>query len=292
MRTNAPKELFSENNFVRLKSKDWLEKQRVAGKVCAETLLLLEQEVKSGTTKSLLELDKLAETYIRDNGCTPTFLLYKGFPNSVCISVNKQLVHGICTDYKLQDGDLVSFDLGATYKGAIADTAITCIFGQPKSEKHVQLLKATEEVLMQGIRAIEVGKRLGCIGQAIAKHTKRLGFGLITQYGGHGISWDTPHDAPFVANEATENDGIRIQPGLTIAIEPMLVLGSSKTHVANDGWTVLTDSLGSHQEHTIFVHTDHVEIITWRHNETYFNSNKVNFNKMTTENDYSNRSKL
>jgi methionyl aminopeptidase len=259
---------FNENNIVRLKNNDWLEKQRIAGKISAKTLILLENEVKQRTTKTLLELDKLAETYIRDNGGYPTFLMYKGFPNSVCISVNKEVVHGIPKNYELQDGDIISFDLGVTYKGAIADTAITCIYGKAKSDRHRQLLKLTEESLMKGIEAVKVGDRVGVIGKAIYKHAHSQ-FGVINNYGGHGLDWDTPHAAPFIENRSDETRGIRIQPGLAIAIEPMLVLGSTATTTLDDGWTVVTPDLSAHVEHSIFVHNDRIEIITWRENEQY-----------------------
>ncbi|HEY5268666.1 MAG TPA: type I methionyl aminopeptidase [Candidatus Saccharimonadales bacterium] len=258
---NAPKELFTNNSLVRLKDNNWLEKQRVAGRIAAKALLLLENEIKQQTTKTLLELDKLAELYIRDNGGIPTFLMYKGFPNSVCISVNKQLVHGIPTDYKLQDGDLVSFDLGVTIEGAIADTAITVIYGQG-NDKLKKLIQDTEDALMKGIEAIAIGKQLGVIGNAISKHAK--GYGLINNYGGHGLDWNIPHAAPFVENKSDPDKGIRIQPGLAIAIEPMLTLGSVATTTAADGWTVVTPDLSAHFEHSVFVHEDHVEIITDR----------------------------
>src|SRR5688572_2444687 len=130
------KDVFTSNSLVRLKSDHWLNRQRVAGKVVADTLTLLEQLVKNKTTQSLLELNKIAEEYITNNNCTCTFKGFKGFPAGVCISINKQLVHGIPTDYKLQDGDVVSFDLGATFEGAIADSALTCIYGTPKSDLH------------------------------------------------------------------------------------------------------------------------------------------------------------
>jgi methionyl aminopeptidase len=272
MRTNIPKGSFSDNNLVRLKNEDWLQKQRVAGKIAASALLLLDNEVKQGTTKTLLELDKLAETYIRDNGGTPTFLLYKGFPNNCCISVNKQLVHGIPTDYVLQEGDIVSFDLGVTVEGAIADTAITCIYGTPLSDKHVQLVKETEAALMKSIAALDMGRklgsqdRLGLIGETIYKHSRKHNYGVINNYGGHGLDWNIPHAPPFVENKSEHTKGMRIQPGLTIAIEPMFTLGSTTTTTAEDGWTVVTPDLSAHFEHSIFVHEDHVEIITDRSN--------------------------
>jgi methionyl aminopeptidase len=258
------KNQFASNMFVSLKNQDWLEKQRIAGRVASDALLLLEDGIMHGTGASLLELNNLAETFIQDNKCSCTFKNYKSFPAGVCISVNKQLVHGIPTTYRLQEGDLISFDLGATYEGAIADTAITCIYGKPKYEQHVKLVRATEEALMKGIAAIQVGKQLGCIGEAIYKFARSNGFSVVNNYGGHGISWNTPHDSPFVANKGVSNEGIRIQPGLAIAIEPMLVIGSPATETGKDGWTVYTQDIGAHFEHSIYVHEDHVEIITDR----------------------------
>lgn len=260
------KSTFSDNVVIHLKNDDWLLKQRVAGKVVATTLKFLEQKVVEQTTSSMLELNALAEEIIYSSDCTPTFKNYKGFPAGVCISINNQLVHGIPTDYKLQDGDVVSFDLGATYQGAIADSALTCIYGKPKTVEHVRLLQATEESLMKGIESIVVGNRLGCIGNAIAKCAKYHGFGLVANYGGHGLDWDVPHAAPFVANKAELDEGIRIAAGLSIAIEPMLTIGSPTTKVTDDGWTVVTDNIGAHFEHSVFVHADKVEIITDRNN--------------------------
>lgn len=260
----ANKNAFSTNSLVKLKGQDWLDRQRIAGKIAAETLLKLEGFVRGRTFHSLIALNEVAEKYITDAGGIPTFKGYKGFPAGVCMSVNKQLVHGIPTDIVLDDGDLVSFDLGVTYEGAIADTAITCIFGEPKSEKHVDLVKSTEEALMKGIEAITVGKQIGCIGNAIYKYARGKGYGVINNYGGHGLDWNIPHAAPFVPNKAELNEGVRIQPGLAIAIEPMLVIGPTTTKTLDDGWTVVTDDIGAHFEHSIFVHEDHVEIITDR----------------------------
>ncbi len=254
------------NGLIKLKNEDWLEKQRVAGKITAGALMLLERESKALTTKSMIELSALAEEYILSNDCTPTFKGYKGFPAAVCISVNNQLVHGIPTEYRLQDGDVVKFDLGATYKGAIADSAITCIYGEPKSPMHVKLVAACYESLMKGIGAIAVGKRLGVIGHAISKSIRGSGFAAITAYGGHGLDWNRPHAPPFVENKADPETGFRIQPGLAIAIEPMVVPYDPTSFVEADGWTVSTKDIGTHAEHSIFVHEDRVEILTWREN--------------------------
>lgn len=260
----STRESFASSSFVMLKNQDWLNKQRVAGKIAAQVLIELQQKVIAKTTDSLIELNAFAENFITNAGGVPTFKGYKGFPAGVCISVNKQLVHGIPTDYHLVDGDVISFDLGVTIEGAIADTAITCIYGTPKSDRHVTLVKATEESLMKGIEAIAVGKRLGCIGNAISRCAKGYGFSVITKYGGHGLEWNQPHAPPFVENKSELDNGIRIQPGLAIAIEPMLVLGSTDTKVLDDGWTVATPDIGAHFEHSIYVHEDHVEILTDR----------------------------
>lgn len=257
---------FSTNTLVKLKNKDWLDNQRVAGKIAAQTLFMLQKIVANKEDLSFLEMNNLAEDFITKAGGTPTFKGYKGFPAGVCISVNKELVHGIPKDIKPQDGDVISFDLGVTVNGAIADTAVTCLYGFSKTDKHIQVIRATEEALMKGIEAVSVGKKLGCIGNAIYKFAKGKGFGVITQYGGHGLDWDIPHAAPFVANKADLEEGIRIQPGLAIAIEPMLTLNSTSTHTLNDGWTVVSDDIGAHFEHSIYVHEDHVEIITDRSN--------------------------
>jgi methionyl aminopeptidase len=263
------KEPFSSNGFFKLKDKNWLEKQRVAGKTVAMTLTMLQNLVKEKTSLTTLELSRLAEEFILKQKCTPTFKNYKGFPEAVCISVNHELVHGIPKDYRLQEGDVVKFDLGATFENVIADSAITCIYGEPKDPNHVKLVKCGEEALMKGIASIKVGEMLGVIGNTIYKSAKGNGFSVITSYGGHGIcnhadGSGMPHAPPFVSNKSNPGDGFRIQPGLTLAIEPMLVPRDVNTRVLNDNWTVVTREIGCHWEHSVFVHEDYVEIITAR----------------------------
>lgn len=272
MRTSNTR--FANNMMVKLKDKNWLEKQRIAGRITAAALKELEGYCKGMTFQSMATLNDVIERFIIKEGGIPTFKGHKkagypDFPAGVCISVNKNLVHGIPDDTVLDHGDVVSFDLGVTYQGAIADSAITVIFGIPKDNQHVKLVHATEEALMQGIRAVEVGKHLGCIGHAISKYAKHQGFGLVSNYGGHGLDWNVAHAAPFVANKAELNEGIRIQPGLSIAIEPMLTIGPPITHTLKDGWTVVTPDIGAHAEHSIFVHQDRVEIMTWREGSAY-----------------------
>jgi methionyl aminopeptidase len=257
---------FKDNFYITLKNKEWLDKQRVAGKIVAQTLNMLHNLVKEKTKLSCLELNSIAEEYIVKSGAIPTFKGYKGFPAGVCISINKELVHGIPKNIFLQEGDVVSFDLGATVDGVIADSALTCIYGEPKSEKNIKLITTNEEALMKGIQAIKVGNKLGCIGNAISKHIKNNGFGIIDKYGGHGIDLHTPHASPFVANKSSVDEGITIQPGLVIAIEPMSIIGDTYTYVSSDGWTVFGQDISCHAEHTVFVHEDHVEIVTSRDN--------------------------
>lgn len=268
MKINYNEKPFATNGFFKLKNQDWLDKQRIAGKVAAGALSLLENFVKNKTTLNAKQLNNLAEEYIQDNNCLPTFKGYKGFPSGVCISINKELVHGIPKEYYFQEGDVISFDLGATYKGSIADSALTCIYGTPKTDQHVKLLRATEESLMRGIASIKVGNHLGCIGDAIYNFLKK-DYGVITKYGGHGI--DTaedgtgiPHAAPFVANKSNINEGPRIQPGLVIAIEPMAVIGGTQTYIDKDNWTVVGSGISAHYEHSVYVHNDYVEIVTAR----------------------------
>lgn len=260
----------SSASFIKLKNNDFLERLRIAGKCVSDIMSMLEQLVKDKTNMSMIEIDKFVEAEIEKRGCSATFKNYKGFPNSVCISVNKALVHGVCTDYKLQEGDVVSFDFGATYKSAIADSAMTVIYGTPKSKEHVRMIETTEKCLSNAINAISVGKRLGVIGDAIYKTARNAGFNVITQYGGHSIDENQPHAQPFISNRSSINDGIRMQMGLVAAIEPLLVpySCSTDTKISSDGWTVYTEGgVGSHSEHTIYLHTDRVEIITKRIDE-------------------------
>lgn len=262
------KDLNFTNVLVDLKDEEWLERQRFAGKVTAQCLSFLENEVKNFTNKTPLQLSREADIFIQDNSCTATFKGHDGFPEAVCISVNKGLVHGIPKDIPFQEGDIISFDLGATYKSAIADSALTVGYGKIL-DQHTKLIDAGKRALAKGILAIKPGKRLGVIGQAIHKSAKGDGFGSISNYGGHGISEDKAHAQPFVSNKSDEHTGIRLQPGLTIAIEPMLVIGSIDTKIDEDGWTVNTKDIGVHHEHTIYLHKDHVEVITFREDEIY-----------------------
>ena len=265
------------NQFVNLHGSDWLEKQRIAAKCHIVVMRLLQQLITDKTNLSLLEIDHIVENEILKHNCKPTFLGYKNFPNACCMSVNKQLVHGIATNYKLKDGDVVTFDFGATFEGAIVDSADTMIYGMPKSKEHTRLINTTRECLYNAIKAIKPGKRIGVIGNTIYKTAQNAGFGVITKFGGHGINWNKVHSSPFIANKSSPDEGVIMQSGMSLAIEPLCSIGGIDTKIDQDGWTIWCDGeMSSHQEHTVFIHNDRVEIMTWRTNEEinkeiYFN---------------------
>ena len=270
--------LISQNNlnninFVKLHGSEFLEKFRYAGKVVSETLTLLKQIISENKPITTLELDKIAEDFILKNKCTPTFKNYGSgkhnnpFPNATCISVNKMLVHGIPSDYLLQDGDKISFDLGATFDGAIADSAVTVTYGNENSQQ-TKLINACRESLYKGIKAVGINNKIGAIGEAVYKSAKGNGFNVITQYGGHSISLNKPHSDPFISNKSSKDEGVRMQPGLILAIEPQLTFGSTNTYIGDDGWSVYSQDIGSHFEHSVYLHEDNtVEILTKREDE-------------------------
>jgi len=259
--------MFKNNHIYRLKDLEFLEKQLVAGKVVAKSLKILEDLVAEKTDKSLIELDLLIESLIVENKCVPIFKGYKGFPNACCISVNNQLVHGIPTDYKLVDGDIIKFDLGASYEGCIADAAITCIYGEPKSNLHMKMIEGCRECLKKGIEGIKIDNRIGSIGEIIFNVASSYGLKVIQSYGGHGIDINEKgegilHSEPFINNKDSKNNGIRIQEGLVICLEPMVTFGDIGTKVGEDGWSVYTKEVNAHFEHTIFIGKNGVNIIT------------------------------
>lgn len=262
--------------FIKLKDDIWLNKQRVAGKCVAECLSTSEELIKEDKGVSLKQIESVCLDIIKKHNCTPTFLNYKGFPGAICTSVNNELVHGIPRNYIIKSSDVVKIDLGATFEGAIADSAITVISGKYKNFFHKELVDACGSALTLGLRAIRVGLQVGEIGNAISAYFKKTPFKVITDYGGHGLDYDTPHSQPFIANKSRVDEGVRIQKGMTIAIEPMAVISSSKTRTSNDGWTVTTSDIGAHFEHTVYIHSDGVEIITFRKSD-YLDSNFFNF---------------
>ncbi len=255
--------------FVKIQNKEDYDNFRYAGQITAECLSMLESAVAAKTTQNLKELDSMAEEFFLSKDTIPVFKGYHGFPATVCISVNDQLVHAIPSDYKLQDGDLVTFDTGCNYRRAIADSALTCIYGQPKSAKDRELVSATQVALYAGIKAISIKGRVGAVGNAIFRSARGNGYKVIETYTGHGISLDQVHSDPTVYNKSEFESGPRFRAGMIIAIEPLLVnqTSSTNTRVAEDKWTVLSDGLSAHFEHSVLVLEDGVEILTHRENE-------------------------
>lgn len=252
---------FDDSGLMKLRGQDWLDRQRVAGRCAAECLTQSRKLIQDGVKVSGTDLERLCSSIMEKHKCTPTFYQYKGFPGKICVSVNSYLVHGIPNTEVFQTGDVVKVDLGTTFEGAIADCAITIIKDSPKNPRHLQMLEACKLSLNKAIQNISIGKRFGIIGQTIARTAKEHNFGLVVQYGGHGIS-EKPHDFPFIPNKTSDREGLRFQPGMTFAIEPLFTLGPTSTWIGKDGWTVSTSGVNAHEEHTVYIHNDSVEIIT------------------------------
>jgi methionyl aminopeptidase len=209
-----------------------------------------------------IELDKLAETYIRDNGGIPAFLNYGGFPSSLCISLNNQVVHGFPGDYALKDGDLVSVDCGAILNGFYGDSAFTFAIGEV-SEEVQKLMRVTRECLDLGIAKAVVGNRIGDIGYAVQEHAEKNGFGVVKELVGHGVGLKL-HEKPEVPNYGKRGSGIKLEEGMVIAIEPMINAGRAGVKFWDDGWTVSTidGKPSAHYEHTVAVGKGKADILS------------------------------
>ncbi len=216
--------------------------------------------IKPGITT--LALDKIAEEFIRDNGGVPAFKGYNGFPNTLCMSPNDQVVHGIPNDRVLEDGEILSVDCGVVMNGYFGDSAFTYEVGEVDAETK-QLLKVTKESLYKGIEMAVSGNRIGDIGYAVQKHAESFGFGVVRELVGHGVGKNL-HESPEVPNYGRRGRGAKLQEGLVIAIEPMINMGTRKIMQHNDGWTITTidNKPSAHFEHTIVVRKGKAEILS------------------------------
>ena len=216
--------------------------------------------IKPGITT--LALDKIAEEFIRDNGGVPAFKGYNGFPNTLCMSPNDQVVHGIPNDRVLDDGEILSVDCGVVMNGYFGDSAFTYEVGDVDAETK-QLLKVTKESLYKGIEMAVSGNRIGDIGYAVQKHAESFGFGVVRELVGHGVGKNL-HESPEVPNYGRRGRGAKLQEGLVIAIEPMINMGTRKILQHNDGWTITTidNKPSAHFEHTIVVRKGKAEILS------------------------------
>ena len=211
---------------------------------------------------STLELDEIAEDFIRDNGGMPAFKGYNGFPNTLCMSPNDQVVHGIPNDKYLEDGQILSVDCGVVMNGYYGDSAFTYEVGEVDIQIK-QLLKVTKESLYKGIEMASVGNKLGDIGYAVQKYAESFGYGVVRELVGHGVGKNL-HEAPEVPNYGERGEGILLKEGLVIAIEPMINLGKRGVVQHNDGWTITTidNKPSAHFEHTIVVRKEKAEILS------------------------------
>jgi len=243
-----------------LKSAEEVERMRHAGVLAAEALREVARAVRPGVSGA--QLDRIAEAVIRDRGGVPSFKGYRGYPASVCISVNDEVVHGIPDSRPLRDGEIVSIDLGAELDGFHGDTAVTLPVGEVSREVD-RLLTVAREALFKGIDAVRPGRRLGDVGVAIQRHAERAGFSVVRDFAGHGIGRHL-HEDPQVPNFGEPGTGPLLRVGMTLAIEPMVNLGGAEVEMDDDGWTVRTRDRkpSAHFEHTVAVTAAGAQVLT------------------------------
>jgi methionyl aminopeptidase len=246
-----------------LKSKDEVSKMAEASRIVALALEELEKQIRPGMTTQ--DLDRIAEEVIRKEGGIPAFKGYREFPATLCVSINDEVVHGIPSDRKLEEGDIVGLDLGAVVDGYYGDSAITLGVGRV-SEVAEKLIRVTEEALAEGIEMVRTENRISDIGHAVQKHVEAAGFSVVRDYVGHGIG-RALHEDPQVPNFGSPGSGPRIREGMVLAIEPMVNAGGYQTRVLDDRWTVVTKdgSLSAHFEHTIAATDNGPVVLTKRH---------------------------
>lgn len=248
--------------ITRVKTQKEIEAMRESGRMLATVLDILKTRIAAGMTTKDLALIAAAE--LKSLGGDASFLGYQGFPDVICISVNDEVVHGIPNPYKkINDGDIVGLDFGVTYKGMITDSAISVIVGKPKQKGHIDLLKDTESSLYAGIAVVKDKVRTGDIGFAVEDSLKHRRYGIVRDLVGHGVGHQV-HEDPNIPNYGRRNTGAWLNAGMTIAIEPMVTLGTDRVRLASDGWTILTldGSYSAHFEHTVLITEEGSEILT------------------------------
>lgn len=246
--------------MIYLKTDEEIELLRASNLLVARTLGEVAKHIRIGV--STLELDRIAESFIRDHGAVPAFLDYNGFPNTLCTSVNDQVVHGIPNEEELKEGDIVSVDCGVLLNGFYGDSAYTFAVGKV-SEEVEKLLKITKESLLKGIEMAVDGNRLGDVGYAIQSHCEMHGYSVVREMVGHGVGRNL-HEAPEVPNYGKRGYGSKLKSGMVIAIEPMINMGKRHIVQESDGWTIRTsDRLPSaHFEHTVAIGKEKADILS------------------------------
>jgi methionyl aminopeptidase len=243
-----------------IKSAEEIAIMRQAGRIVAEILKIVSESIAPGMKTK--ELDSIAEKELARLGAKSSFKGYRGFPANLCVSVNDEIVHGIPGDKVLHNGDIVSLDFGAIYNGFQGDSALTVTVGKASPEAK-KLIETTRETLQAGIDAARDGATLGDISSALQNYAESRGYSIVREYTGHGIGRDM-HEDPQIPNFGVQGTGPVLKKGMTLAIEPMLNIGTWRTRVAGDNWTVLTadGSLSAHFEHTIAINDKEAEVLT------------------------------
>ncbi|KKU78652.1 MAG: Methionine aminopeptidase [Parcubacteria group bacterium GW2011_GWA2_47_7] len=252
--------------MAKYKTTEEIDLLRESGKRLARVLHLVAGEIKPGVTTKYL--DEVAERIIREKGDTPPFLNYtphgahKPFPASLCVSINDEIVHGIPGSRVLEDGDIVSIDLGVTHKGMITDAALTVPVGNV-APRVWKLIQETERGLEEGIRAMRLGGRIGDIGAAVERVGNQNGYGIVRELGGHGVG-HAVHEEPYVPNYGTKGTGPILKEGMVLALEPMFMLGDEHIRQMEDGYTIISEdgSLSAHFEHTVAMTDIGAEVLT------------------------------
>jgi methionyl aminopeptidase len=246
--------------MIYLKTAEEIELMRHAAQIVSKTLGLVASEIKEGV--SLKHLDKIAEEFIRDNGGVPVFKGYNGFPASLCLSMNEEVVHGIPSDKSIKSGDIISVDCGVKKQGFVGDHAYTFCAGEIKKEVQ-DLVRVTKESLYVGIEQVKNGNRIGDVSYAIQQYAEKHGYGVVRELVGHGLG-KSLHEKPEVPNYGKRGSGAKIQNGLTIAIEPMINMGTKDIKQLNDGWTIITKDKkpSAHFEHDVAVVNGKADILS------------------------------
>ena len=237
-----------------------IDHMRKSGRILAETLLVVEENIKPGITTS--ELDRIAEEFITKQGAKPSFKGLYGFPSSLCISVNEQVVHGIPGAYKLKEGDIISVDCGVLLNGFHGDAARTFMIGNVSKEAK-RLVDVTKQAFFEGIKYAKKGNRIGDISHAIGEFVEKNGYSVVKEFQGHGIGREM-HEDPQIPNVGKAGKGPRLQPGMTLAIEPMITQGTWEVDVLEDDWTAVTldGGLAAHYENTVVITDGEPELLT------------------------------
>lgn len=250
----------AKSKKVIFKTEDEIELIRQSSLLVGKALAEVAKLIKPGVTT--LDLDKAADTFIRDNGGFPGFFGYGGFPNSICASVNSAVVHGIPNNTPLRDGDVVSIDIGVVLNEYWGDSAFTFGIGELTPEVR-QLLDVTRQSLNLAIEQAAIGKRIGDVGFAVQHHAESFGYGVVRELVGHGVGKDL-HEAPEVPNYGSRGNGVLLQEGMVIAIEPMINLGTKNVRQLKDGWTIQTTDgkPSAHFEHTVAIRKGKGEVLS------------------------------